>query len=144
MEIGYLVKSKTFKALLTIAFIASPLIVNSSGYADDHGKVRIYKLNKKDQLVRLRRIKMEAGSVCNNQKKNQKAHRFALIGFKSCTVYDNKNCRSGDEVSALWGGGKYRSADIDISQPQTLLLEGTEWYFSSQENVTIRSWSCSY
>lgn len=115
-----------------------------SGSADSHGSVRFYKLNSKDQFVRLRRIRNADEPGCHDFRGTRDANRFAQVGFAWCTVYSGDKCEAGTEIPAMWRGGRYRTADIDVSQPQVKLLPGSQWYLHESENTGIGSWECRY
>lgn len=111
---------------------------------DDHGKVRIYKLNNKGQLIQQRWVKNTHEEGCKSSYKRREAHRFAQVGFAYCQIFSENNCLHGSEVPAMWGGRRYRMADIDINEPQIKILKGTRWILAEEKNKTIRSWFCSY
>ena len=113
-------------------------------HGDGNGKIRMYKLNKKKQLVKLNWIKGGGEMVCVNSKKRRDIHRFAQIGYEFCQLFAEKDCEAGTEVTAMWTGKKLRNTDIDISRPQTKLLQGSEWITHPEKNTAIRSWFCSY
>lgn len=113
-------------------------------YGDDHGKIRMYKLNNKGQALNQLWVKKPKPDQCVNAIRNRKVFRFSQVGFAYCQVFSKKDCEEGSEVRAKWGGKKYRVADIDISQPQIKLLRGTEWILSPDTNLVVRSWYCSY
>jgi hypothetical protein len=112
--------------------------------ADNHGSVRMYKLNSKDQLIKRRWVKKSDLPGCHDLRGKKKAHRFAQVGFSWCTVYAAGDCLAGSEIAAMWRGNSYRTADIDISQPQLKLLPGANWYLHESENIQIGSWTCEY
>jgi hypothetical protein len=112
--------------------------------ADHHGSVRIYKLNSKNQLVKNRWVKREHKPGCHDLRGRKKAHRFAQTGFDWCTIYRGDKCEPGTELGAMWRGKKYRTADIDVSQPQIQLLPGSDWYLDQSRNIEMGSWACEY
>jgi len=112
--------------------------------ADQHGSVRMYKLNSKDQMVNRRWVKKSEQPGCHDLRGRKKAHRFAQVGFSWCTVYSEGDCLAGSEIKAMWHGEKYRTADIDISAPQIKLLPGSNWYLDESENILVGSWFCEY
>ncbi len=113
-------------------------------FADNHGSVRIYKLNSKDQLLKQRWVKDGDQPGCHDVRRRRSAHRFAQVGYSWCAVFTGDKCKSGTEVAAMWRGGKYRTADIDISLPQIRLLPGSRWYLDESKNIQIGSWFCEY
>ncbi len=111
---------------------------------EHHGSVRVYKLNSKGQFVRQRWIKDDEVEGCHDLRRTRKVNRFAQVGFAWCTVYSGDDCEAGSEIPAMWRGDRYRSADIDVSQPQIRILPGAEWYLHADANVKMGSWACSY
>ena len=132
--------TKKAKYILTILLLA----ITTPAAADHHGSVRIYKLNSKDQLVKARWVKNADEEGCHDLRGTKNAYRFAQVGFAWCIVYSGDKCEKGTERSAIWRGDKYRVADIDITQPQTRLLRGSDWYLDGSRNVEIGSWACEY
>lgn len=114
------------------------------GFTDEHGKLRMYKLNSKGQPVRQKWLKDTEEEGCHTSFRSREVYRFAQLGFEFCTLYSQDDCAAGSEVPATWGGRKYVKADFDIEQPQNRLLEGTEWYLHPEENIEISSWYCEY
>ena len=129
--------------LAIIVFVSSFLIAGIAA-ADHHGNVRFYKLNSKDQYVKQRWLKDREKPGCRDLKRSRKVNRFAQTGFAWCTVYSGDACAAGSELPVMWGGKHYRTADIDITQPQNKLLPGSEWYLHPDENIKIGSWYCEY
>ena len=104
----------------------------------------MYKLNSKNQLVKSRWVKRGDEPGCHDLRGTRESHRFAQTGYEWCTVYSGDNCEPGTELSAMWQGKNYRTADIDVKQPQVKLLPGSDWYFDRSNNVKIGSWACEY
>ncbi|MBX2869421.1 MAG: hypothetical protein KTR18_12135 [Acidiferrobacterales bacterium] len=130
--------------VLALVLIFGAFLSSQIAFADHHGNVRIYKLNSKDQFVKQRWLKDRERPGCHDLRRSRKAIRFAQTGFAWCTVYSGDDCQAGSELPALWGGKNYRTADIDISQPQVKLLQGSEWYLHPDKNIRIGSWRCEY
>ena len=129
--------------LLAIATFSITFPATSS-LADGHGKIRMYKLNSKGQEINQLWVKKPRAEKCVTAIRNRKVSQFAQTGFAWCQIFSEKDCAEGSEVPAMWGGKRYRVADIDIEQPQVRLLRGSEWMLSEDSNVEIRSWFCSY
>ena len=130
-----------------IAIACSAFLITAASQlaiADNHGSVRIYKLNKKKQLVKQRWVKKDERPGCHDLRGNKKAYRFAQVNFAWCTVYKGDDCAAGTELRALWRGREYRAVDIDISMPQIKLLPGADWYLSADQNIKMGSWYCEY
>ncbi len=122
------------------------LIYGTAGsvLADDHGKVRIYKLNKKQQLLRQRRMEKSGVAGCHGLSRPGQVHRFAQSGYAYCALFAENNCRQGTEITAKWHGKKYRSANVDLTRPQVRLLPGSQWILAPYRNTAIQSWFCRY
>ena len=127
-----------------MGLLAGSLIFLQTAFASDHGSVRMYKLNSKDQLVKNRWVKKSERPGCHNVRGGKKVHRFAQVGFAWCTVYVGGDCRVGSEIPAKWRGKSYRTADIDVSQPQIQILPGSNWYLDEKKNIQVGSWYCQY
>ena len=128
-------------AAMVIAVLAVPAL---PAVADDHGKLRMYKMNSKGQLNRQKWLKDTEKPGCHNTLKARKVHRVAQVGFKWCKIYEQEDCTKGTAVKATWGGDKYKDAPFDFAKPQLKLVKGTEWILDPEGNVTIRSWKCIY
>jgi hypothetical protein len=113
-------------------------------FADSHAKVRMYKMNSKGQSFLQRWIKNKEVEGCHSLSGGKEVQRFSQTGYNFCQLYAEDNCLAGSEVPAMWGGKRYRVADIDISEPQIKLLRGTKWLLAPDKNVSIRSWYCEY
>ena len=119
--------------------VPSPPVV-----ADNHASMRMYKLNSKGQLNRVRWLKNVGEAGCHGGDRAREVSKFAQIGFLYCTLYADPDCREGSELTAMWDGEDYKRAEIDVSQPQVRLLRGTEWVLDPNENVELKSWYCEY
>ena len=128
-----------FLTILSVSLMSVPAV-----QADDHGSIRLYKLNKKGQPVKQNWVGKQGLAGCQNLRLKREVFRVAQIGYEYCVVYSKKDCESGSEVQAMWDGKRYRVADIDIKQPQTKLLRGSKWVLNPDQNVIIRSWQCEY
>ena len=131
-----------FLAVLGCAFIALAFPLNAP--ADNHGKVRMYKINKKGQLLKQRWLKDDEVPGCHDTIQARNVHRFAQVGFEYCHIYSKEGCESGSELFVTWRGKRYKNADFDIEQPQSRIARGTEWYLHETENLKVRSWACYY
>ena len=110
--------------LLTIPF--------APAHADDHGKVRMYKLNKKGQLLKQRWLTDTEQPGCHNTLSERKVHRFAQVGFAYCQLFSAENCTGESVLAVEWGGGKYRTATVDLDKQKKKIIQGTEWNCSYQ------------
>ena len=135
--------SRVLIALTQIAFFAG-VTISQPVLSHDHGKVRMYKLNKKGQPVRQKWLKDTDEEGCHSSFKSRKVFRFAQVGYAYCVLYSGKDCAEGSEVPAKWLGDKYKNANFDIDKPQTKLPKGTEWFLSQDQNIKINSWYCEY
>ena len=120
------------------------MVITPLALADDHGSIRLYKLNKKGQPVKQNWVGKQGKEGCHNLRLKREVFRVAQVGYEYCVVYGEKDCTSGSEVQAMWDGKRYRVADIDVKKPQTQLLRGSKWVLNPEENVIIRSWRCEY
>ncbi len=131
-------------AFLALATLSIGLPSAPVAFADLDGSIRLYKLNSKGQFVRQRWVSGDEEPGCHDFRGTREVNRFAQVGFAWCTVYGGDECAPGTEIAAMWRGGDYRSADIDVAKPQVRLLPGSQWYFHESKNVEMGSWECRY
>ncbi len=131
------------KLVLYLTTVVS-LIFFAPVLADNHGSVRVYKLNSKGQLIKKGWVKHSEEPGCHDLRRQHQVHRFAQVGFSWCTLYAGDKCEPGTELSALWKGSNYRKIDVDLSLPQTRLLPGSKWYLDPSQKSGVGSWACQY
>ena len=103
--------------------------------------VRFYELTKKDKEKRIFKVGSMQGAGCHSFLRKQYIHRFSQVGFQACTLYSKRKCKEGSIVTATWAGKSYKRANIDVTQPQEELLQGSEWVLA-ERNKLVRSWKC--
>ncbi|MEM7195571.1 MAG: hypothetical protein AAF402_11510 [Pseudomonadota bacterium] len=111
---------------------------------DDHGKIRLYKLNSKGQEVRQKFVGNQGESGCFDFRIRRDAVRFAQLGYEYCELFSKKSCESNSQIEAMWTGSKYRVVDIDITKPQLKIYRGAKWQLSAEGNIKVASWRCQY
>lgn len=119
----------------------------SAGEQGKQGIFRVHRLNSKGQMVRNMWTRKSERPGCHDLRGTKRAYKVAQIGFAWCSVYSAGDCKPGTELGAMWRGKKYRRGDIDIEQPQTRILQGSNWFLSEEEdkqNVRVGSWRCEY
>jgi hypothetical protein len=121
-----------------------PFLFGESALAGETASIRLYRLNKKGQLINQRWVGDTDEDGCHDLRGFRKVHRFAQVGYAYCELFQEHGCSKESQVTAMWHGRKYRKADIDITQPQERLLPGSLWYLDPEKNVEISSWSCQY
>lgn len=97
--------------------------------------VRIYKLNSKDQSVRIQmRDKTTKTSGCHNFITKPKVSRIIQIGFESCSLYSAKNCPVDAAIEGQW----------KEKDKATKLTQGGQWLFTYDDpkGIKAKSWSC--
>lgn len=97
--------------------------------------IRIYKLNSKDQSVRIQMLDRTAKATgCHNFFTKPKVSRITQIGFKSCTLYSKRNCSVEHAIEGQW---KEKDKSVELT-------EGGKWLFTYDDPKGIRakSWSC--
>ena len=137
----------TFLSCAIATLVASSLI-GTAANAAQKTELRLYKVNKFGQGQRLRftskNSKLEG---CQNLKfKRARVHRAVHYGFANCTLFAQKDCAKGSEVSARLG---------DDEPLQTALTQGHSWFLGAEEKddpyakyskeergKKVRSWSC--
>ena len=124
---------------LITALLACTLI--STAYAASTN-VRMYKLNKKDQKIRIiLRSNVEQPGCHNMPLRGKKVVQFAQKGFAWCSVYSEKNCKASSIIPALWTGKRYRKIEFDQAKPQQKLFVGSDWQLQTEDERTL-SWYC--
>jgi len=97
--------------------------------------IRIYKLNSKDQSVRIQMLDKTANaSGCHNFLTKPKVSRITQIGFESCTLYSAKDCPAEAAIEGQW----------KEKDKMTKLTQGGKWLFTYDDpkGVKAKSWSC--
>lgn len=122
-----------------LAIIMLSLVWPISAAAD--AKVRMYKLNKRDQQLRIGLGNAAEKVGCQNLRRGKKVHRFAQAGFAWCQLYTQEDCAQESIVSTMWAGRKYRKYGIDGTKPQTKLYPGSQWLVQLDDEA-IQSWYC--
>lgn len=132
-EIWYSITMKVFVILLSSL---SVLVCASCISAQEKRQyIRFYKLNNKDQQVRIQiSDKTSSKAGCNNFLTKPRIYRLTQIGFDVCRVYSEKNCAADSIVEGLWKGEKTSSE----------LSQGGEWLFTSDnpKGTKLKSWAC--
>lgn len=121
--------------LLVVFGLCQPTLT----FAD--AKVRMYKINKKNQQKHFSLGKDAKLSGCHEFRKNKPVYRFVQFGFTWCSIYTDVNCSKDALVTADWKGKKYRRVSFDESVPQIKLYPGDQW-FVTPDQPKIRSWYC--
>jgi len=97
--------------------------------------IRIYKLNSKEQSIRIQmRDKTAKASGCHNFITTPKVSRITQIGFASCSLYSAKNCPADAAIEGQW----------KEKDKATKLTQGGKWLFTYDDpkGVKAKSWSC--
>jgi len=103
--------------------------------ADKYQQIRFYKINKHQQMARVRFIgKKSKQAGCHNFITSPRVYKAVQIGYQSCHLYTKKNCGSDSII-------KVRHKKSDIAS--NTLTEGYGWTPEGPDNgLKIRSWSC--
>lgn len=122
--------------IIPVITIAINLIFFSVyAYAEKRQTIRFYKLNSKDQPVRvIVREKTAKASGCHNFLGEKTIYRLTQIGFEYCSVYSEKNCVESSILEGLW----------DEKDNASQLTQGGEWLFNYdlERGLKMKSWSC--
>ena len=127
-----------------MTWLAVPTVAVSA----EKTQLRLYKINKHGQGQRLRFTgkKTRLWGCHNLRVKGARVHRAVHFGFSSCTLYSEKHCLPGSEVSARLG---------DDEPDTTQLTQGHSWFLGAEEKdhdyakyskaergKIVRSWQC--
>ena len=95
---------------------------------------RIYRANKHLQQDRVIATN-EDEPGCHNLLLSLKIYRVAQIGYEYCTVYADRDCEAGSEVSVSW---KQEDA------PVTRFTQGDRWFLAGgdRRGHDMGSWYC--
>lgn len=119
------------KLLSSISAVVLLLAVNAASWGADF---RIYRANPELQVDRVPTMN-EDEPGCHNLLLTLTIYRVAQIGFEHCTVYSEKECKTGSEVPVSW-----KQED----EPITQFTQGDRWFLVSDEpqGHEMGSWSC--
>ena len=96
-------------------------------------EIRFYKANN---LLQQDRVSLVTGTHkpgCHNFLTKTRVYRAAQIGFKTCTLYAEKDCQAGSELPVRWKQKKH---------PVTEFTQGARWFTEGERGTEIRSWQC--
>lgn len=110
--------------------LAAILFGNGISQAAD---LRLYTANKQLQQRRISIVRNTDEPGCHNLISKRKVYRVAQIGFKSCTLYSEKNCEAGTEISVSW---KEKKPPINDFTP------GARWFLPGKRGSKMASWNC--
>ena len=120
-------------ALLSLSTLGC---VSQASFAEEKRQnIRIYKLNSKDQSIRIQMLdKTAKSSGCHNFFTKPRVSRITQIGFASCTLYSTKNCPADAAIEGQW-----EEEDKSIK-----LTQGGKWLFTydNPKGIKAKSWSC--
>ncbi len=96
-------------------------------------EIRFYKANKQLQQDRVTLVSGDDEPGCHNFLLKTRVYRAAQIGFKSCTLFAEKDCTTGSEVRVSWKREK---------DPVTQFTQGARWFPAGARGSEVRSWAC--
>ncbi|MCK5359972.1 MAG: hypothetical protein KAJ95_05065, partial [Gammaproteobacteria bacterium] len=71
---------------------------------------------------------------CQNTPYTYHVYKVAVLAFKNCSVFSEKNCQPDSILTAYW-----KNKD----KPATNMKQGTRWFLARDESeVDVSSWSC--
>lgn len=120
-------------AILCLSILS---LVSINSFAEEKRQyIRIYKLNSKDQSVRIQMLdKTTKASGCHNFITKPKVSRITQIGFESCSLYSAKDCSIESILEGQW----------KEKDKATKLTQGGKWLFTYDDpkGIKAKSWSC--
>ncbi|MDH3693653.1 MAG: hypothetical protein OER96_03675 [Gammaproteobacteria bacterium] len=120
--------------------LSASLFFVSAVNADD-SRIWFYKLNKKGQQYEIRIVRNTSKAGCFNFPRKAKVFRIGQTGFAHCEVFAEKDCNEASKQIVHWTGDVKR--DELLKEPTTQLRPGSMWVIKDNENVILRSWSCT-
>lgn len=115
---------------LIFVLIAAGYSANDLSHAADF---RMYTANKYLQQRQITFVRNTDEPGCHNLITKRRIYRVAQIGFESCSVYAEKDCEEGTEISVRWKNKK---------DPTTVFTRGARWFLPGERGSKMASWKC--
>ena len=96
--------------------------------------LRMYTANKLLQQRRISMVRNTDEPGCHNMVTRRKIYRVAQIGFKTCTLYADKDCEAGTEIGVSWKNKK---------SPVNDFTQGARWFLPGERGSKTASWKCA-
>lgn len=101
--------------------------------ADPRTEFRAYIANKLKQQDKVWLPFSAKKPGCHNMIITLEVYRVAQIGFESCTIYSEKDCKPGSEIEVRWKNEK---------KPTTVITPGARWFLPGETGSDMASWKC--
>lgn len=95
--------------------------------------LRMYTANNLLQQRRISMVRNTDEPGCHNLVTRRKIYRVAQIGFKTCTLYADKDCEAGTEIGVSWKNKK---------PPVNNFTQGARWFLPGERGSKTASWKC--
>ncbi len=120
------------KTLLTLLIALNLAAVSFSAFARDP-EIRLYKMTRDGHSEKYQLFGKADNSGCHNTPYGYKVYKVAVLAFKTCSLYSEKDCQPDSVLPAYWKKKK----------SSTKMKQGTRWYLAQDESeVGVSSWSC--
>lgn len=97
-------------------------------------EIRLYKMTRDGNSEKYLLFGKADNPGCHNTPYEYHVYKVAVLAFKYCSVYSEKDCKPDSILTAYW-----KKKD----KPSTKMKQGTRWYLARDESeVDVSSWSC--
>ena len=121
------------KTFLTLLISLSLAAVSFSAFARKP-EIRLYKMTLDGNSEKYLLFGKADNPGCHNTPYQYKVYKVAVLAFKTCSVYSEKDCQPDSVLPAYW-----KKKD----KASTKMKQGTRWYLAQDESeVGVSSWSC--
>ncbi len=122
--------TRTFIHLFVLLLIAA---LSFSAYARDP-EIRLYKMTLDGHSEKYMLFGKADNPGCHNTPYTYHVYKVAVLAFKSCSVFSEKDCQPDSILTAYW-----KNKD----RPATKMKQGTRWFMTRDgSEVDVSSWSC--
>lgn len=101
--------------------------------AGPRSEFRAYVANKLKQQDRIWLPFVGKKPGCHNMVITLEVYRVGQIGFDSCTIYSEKDCKPGSEIEVRWK---------NKNEPTTIITQGDRWFLPGETGSDMGSWNC--
>lgn len=121
------------KVLILLLFALLLAAMSYSTFARDP-EIRLYKMTRDGHSEKYILFGKGDNPGCHNTPYSYHVYKVAVIAFKSCSVFSEKDCRPDSILPAYW-----KKKD----KASTKMKPGTRWFLKRDgTEVKVSSWSC--
>ncbi len=93
---------------------------------------RIYWIDKEGNQRRVFVLSNAGKPGCHSLPIKRRVYRVAQVGFKECTIYAERDCQAGTELTVSWKNKK----------KTTTITPGARWFLEGERGSEMGSWHC--